>query len=293
MIKIEDLTKTFDHGRIRAVDNLNLEVKDGEVFGFLGPNGAGKTTTIRMLMDFISPTEGKASIFGLDCQKDTLEIKKSVGFLAGDVKLYGKYSGEYLTSFLANLSGDYDEKWIKELTGRLEINLSRKVSDLSKGNKQKMGVLQALAHKPKLLILDEPTSGLDPLMQIEFYKIIKEMKKAGTTIFMSSHVLSEVEKVCDRVGILKNGKLIALKNIEELQNEKARVVSVYFKEGYDIKDFKLPGVEIQDSEVDHIHLTIRGEVDPLIKILAKYNLRDVSFSEAQLEDVFLKYYGEK
>jgi len=291
IIKTENLTKTF--GPIRAVDNLSLEVKEGEVFGFLGPNGAGKTTTIRLLLDFIRPDSGHASIFGLDCQKQGLEIKKDIGYLAGDVRLYDEYSGEYLTKFLASLNGGFHKEWVNELTRRFEIDMSRKVSDLSKGNKQKIGVLQALANKPKLLILDEPTSGLDPLMQIEFYKLMKELKKQGTTIFMSSHVLSEVEKVCDRVGILKKGKLIALKNIEELQREKARVVNIYFKENYNPDDFKLEGVDIQEADKDHIHLILRGEIDPLIKAMTKYHLRDVSFVEPDLEEVFLKYYEQK
>jgi ABC-2 type transport system ATP-binding protein len=291
IIKTENLTKVF--GSIRAVDNLSLEVKEGEVFGFLGPNGAGKTTTIRLLLDFIRPHSGSASIFGLDCQKQGLGIKKDIGYLAGDVRLYDEYSGEYLTKFLASLNGGFHKEWINELTGRFEIDMSRKVSDLSKGNKQKMGVLQALANKPKLLILDEPTSGLDPLMQIEFYKLMKELKKEGTTIFMSSHVLSEVEKVCDRVGILKKGKLIALKNIEELQREKARIVNIYFKEDYNPDDFKLEGVDIQEADKDHIHLILRGEIDPLIKVMTKYQLRDVSFIEPDLEEIFLKYYEQK
>ena len=164
MIKTDGLTKNFDHGKIRAVDNLNLEVKEGEIFGFLGPNGAGKTTTIRLLMGFISPTNGKASIFGLDCQKERVEIMKKVGYLAGDVRLYDRYTGEYLIKFLANLNGGLNREWTRELTERLDIDLKRKVSDLSKGNKQKIGVLQALAQKPQLLILDEPTGGLDPLI---------------------------------------------------------------------------------------------------------------------------------
>jgi len=291
IIKTENLTKTF--GKIKAVDKLSLEVKEGEVFGFLGPNGAGKTTTIRLLLDFIRPNSGNASIFGLDCQKNSLEIKKNIGYLAGDVRLYDQYSGEYLTKFLASLNGGLHKEWVNGLTRRFEIDMSRKVSDLSKGNKQKIGVLQALANKPKLLILDEPTSGLDPLMQVEFYKLMKELKKEGTTIFMSSHVLSEVEKVCDRVGILKKGRLIALKNIEELQREKARIVNIYFKETYRPEDFKLEGVEIQEADKNHIHLILRGEIDPLIRVMTKYRLRDVSFIEPDLEEVFLRYYEEK
>ncbi|MFA5070579.1 MAG: ABC transporter ATP-binding protein [Patescibacteria group bacterium] len=290
MIKTENLTKTFDRGKIKAVDGLNLEVKEGEIFGFLGPNGAGKTTTIRMLMGFIRPTEGRASVFGLDCQKSRVEIMKKVGYLAGDVKLYDRYSGEYLTKFLAAFYGGLNKEWVKELTERLDIDLKRRVSDLSKGNRQKIGVLQALSGKPKLLILDEPTGGLDPLIQIEFNKIIQEMIKEGTTIFMSSHILSEVEKICDRVAILKEGKLIALKSVEELSQAKTRIVEIFFRQAYRPQDFKLPGVEIKLQEEKYLQLYLTGEVNQIIKILGQYDISDVHFNEPNLEEVFLKYY---
>jgi len=292
MIKTDGLTKNFDHGKIRAVDNLNLEVKEGEIFGFLGPNGAGKTTTIRLLMGFISPTNGKASIFGLDCQKERVEIMKKVGYLAGDVRLYDRYTGEYLIKFLANLNGGLNREWTRELTERLDIDLKRKVSDLSKGNKQKIGVLQALAQKPQLLILDEPTGGLDPLIQIEFNKIIHEMKKEGTTVFMSSHILSEVEKICDRVAILKQGKLIALKSVEELSQAKTREVEIFFKGHYQLEDFKLAGVEVKHQAEKYLQLTLTGEINPILQVLSKYDVQDVHFNEPNLEEVFLKYYQE-
>jgi len=293
-IKVENLTKKFNHGRIKAVDNLNLKVKRGEIFGFLGPNGAGKTTTIRLLMDFIRPDKGKALIFGLDCQKDSVEIKKKVGYLAGDVRLYERYTGEYLTEFLANLNSGISENWVKELTDRLQIDTTRKISDLSRGNKQKIGILQALAHKPELLILDEPTTGLDPLMQLEFYKILKEMRKEGVTIFMSSHVLSEVQKVCDRVGILKEGKLIAVKDIDELLEAKIKIIEIHFKNVYKIDDFRLPGVKINQQDKKYLQLEVHGDINPIVKVLANYDLRDLSFNEPDLEDIFLEYYqGEK
>lgn len=292
MIKTENLTKTFDHGKIRAVDNLNLEVKEGEIFGFLGPNGAGKTTTIRMLMGFTNPSEGHASIFGLDCKKNRVEIMKNVGYLAGDVRLYDRYTGEYLVKFLASLSGGLNKKWVGEICKRLDIDLKRKISDLSKGNRQKIGVLQALAGKPKLLILDEPTSGLDPLIQIEFNNIIQEMKKEGMTMFVSSHILSEVEKICDRVAILKNGKLIALKSVEELGQAKTRIVEIFFRQAYRLQDFKLPGVEIKLQEEKYLQLFLTGEVNQIIKILGQYDIADVHFNEPNLEEVFLKYYQD-
>lgn len=292
MIKTEGLTKTFDHGKIRAVDRLDLEVKEGEIFGFLGPNGAGKTTTIRVLMGFIRPTEGKSSIFGLDCQKERVEIMKNVGYLAGDVRLYDRYTGEYLIKFLADLNRGLNKEWIKELTERLDIDLKRRVSDLSKGNRQKIGVLQALASKPKLLVLDEPTGGLDPLIQIEFNKIIQEMKKEGTTVFMSSHILSEVEKICDRVAILKQGKLIALKSVEELSQAKTREVEIFFKGPYKLGDFKLPGVELKHQAEKYLQLALTGEINPILKILGGYDVQDVHFNEPNLEEVFLKYYQE-
>jgi ABC-2 type transport system ATP-binding protein len=290
MIKTENLTKTFDRGKIRAVDQLNLEVKEGEIFGFLGPNGAGKTTTIRMLMGFTNPTAGQASIFGLDCKKNRVEIMKNVGYLAGDVRLYDRYTGEYLVKFLASLSGGLNKEWVGQICERLNIDLKRKISDLSKGNKQKIGVLQALAQKPKLLILDEPTSGLDPLIQIEFNNIIQEMKKEGTTMFMSSHILSEVEKICDRVAILKNGKLIALKSVEELSQAKTREVEIFFKGRYNLDDFKLAGVEVKLQQEKYLQLTMTGEINPILGVLGKYDIADVHFNEPNLEEVFLKLY---
>ena len=293
IIKIEGLTKTFDRGKIKAVDNLNLEVKEGEVFGFLGPNGAGKTTTIRLLMDFIRPTKGAASIFGLNCQKDSVEIKKNIGYLSGDFQLYDRYSGEYLMKFLGSMDGGYDKEWVEKIVKTFDIDLTRKVMDLSRGNKQKVGLLQALALKPKLLIFDEPTSGLDPLMQNEFYKMMREMKKEGKTVFMSSHVMSEVEKVCDRVGILKEGALIEVKDVDDLLEAKSKIVDIVFKDGFNAEEFKINGVEIKHQGEKSMQLVIRGDINPLMKVLARHDLRDVSFNDPDLDDIFMKYYEDK
>jgi len=215
VIKTEDLTKYY--GPVRGVENLNLEVEEGEIFGYLGPNGAGKTTTIRLLIGNLNPTRGKAYLLGHRVSTHSFVWKKDIGYIPGELSLYGNLTGEEFLRYFAYLRGGVDWSYVKSLAQRFDLDLSKLINTYSHGNRQKLGIIQALMHKPKLLILDEPTLGLDPLMQQEFYKIMEEVKGEGRTVFISSHILPEVEKICDRVGIIYRGRLVAEGSPEELR----------------------------------------------------------------------------
>ncbi len=286
IIEVKNLKKYF--GKIKAVDDISFSVKKGEIFGFLGPNGAGKTTTIRLFLDFIRPTSGQAFIKGLDCQKDSVEIKKYVGYLSGEIRLYDKWSGKEHIEFIENARGKSKIK--KELIKKLDFNPKMKAKYLSSGNKQKLGLILALMHQPEVLILDEPTLGLDPLLQNTIYEILEDFRKQGTTVFMSSHNLPEVERVCDRAGIIKEGKIVGIETIEQLGEKRLRRIEVQFKDKYKKSDFKFNGVENIEEIADGLILTVRGDIDPVVKKLAKYKLHDLEISHATLEDVFLEFY---
>ncbi|NIM46550.1 MAG: ATP-binding cassette domain-containing protein [Candidatus Aenigmarchaeota archaeon] len=286
IIEVKNLKKYF--GKIKAVDDISFSVKKGEIFGFLGPNGAGKTTTIRLFLDFIRPTSGQAFIKGLDCQKDSVEIKKYVGYLSGEIRLYDKWSGKEHIEFIENTRGKSKIK--KELIRKLDFNPKMRAKYLSSGNKQKLGLILALMHQPEVLILDEPTLGLDPLLQNTIYEILEDFRKQGTTVFMSSHNLPEVERVCDRAGIIKEGKIVGIETIEQLGEKRLRRIEVQFKDKYKKSDFKFNGVENIEEIADGLILTVRGDIDPVVKKLAKYKLHDLEISHATLEDVFLEFY---
>ena len=219
-IRTSSLTK--DYGRGRGLFELDLQVAQQEVFGYLGPNGAGKTTTIRVLMGLIRPTAGSAYIFGLDCVRDAVDVKRKVGYLPGDVPQFGSLRGSEVVAYLGGMRGGVDRKVVRALCERFDLDLSRRFREYSSGNKQKLAIVLAFMHRPDLLILDEPTSGLDPLNQQEFYALLRETREAGATIFLSSHVLSEVEHVCDRVGILRAGRLVKVADLEELRRARAQ-----------------------------------------------------------------------
>ncbi len=289
VLDIQNLKKYF--GKTHAVDGVTFSVQKGEIFGFLGPNGAGKTTTIRCLMDFIKPTEGKISIFGKDAQKDSEMIKEDIGYLPGNVRLYDGWTGKDHIEFIERIRGKSEN--VNNLIAKLYFNPKIKAKNLSSGNKQKLGLILALMHKPQLLIMDEPTVGLDPLLQNTIYEVLEDLKKKGTTIFMSSHNLPEVERLCSRVGIIKDGKIIALENIEKLHAKRIHIVTVVFAGKFNREDFIFDGVEVQEVLPDGLIINVKGDINALIKKLANYQLKDVNISHATLEEVFLEFYNNK
>ena len=291
VIDTAKLTKYY--GKQLGIEDVDLEVKRGEVFGYLGPNGAGKTTTIRTLLDFIRPTSGAATVFGLDIRQSSVDIHRRVGYLNGELALYNNMTGEDLLKYLGNLRGGLDWKYVRELAARFQCDLSRRIQGLSLGNKQKLGLLQAFMHKPELLILDEPTNGLDPLMQHEFYDLLTETKKEGRTIFLSSHILPEVEKVCDRVGIIRQGKLVTVETIEALKSHSVRQLEIHFARA--IPKEKFSNVQgIRDILVQDKLLTcnVVGSLDALVKAAAQFEVINIISHEPSLEDIFMTYYNE-
>lgn len=288
-IVIKDLKKYF--GKTHAVDGVSFEVKKGEAFGFLGPNGAGKTTTIRTMMDFIRPTSGTVTIFGKDSQHDSVDLKEKIGYLPGNVRLNKNWTGFDHIRFVEGIRGG--EHNAIELAARLDLNLSKKFKALSSGNKQKLGIVLALMYSPELLIMDEPTVGLDPLLQNEIYLMLEELKKKGTTIFISSHNLPEVERICDRVGIIKQGKIVAVETLRELSKKRLHRVEVRFDEPIKVEDFNFDGVENLEEIPDGLIFSVGGDMNPVLNKLAKYKVADLSVSHADLEEVFLKFYERK
>jgi ABC-2 type transport system ATP-binding protein len=291
-IRTEKLTKRY--GRSRGIVTLDLEVEPGEIFGFLGPNGAGKTTTIRVLLDLIRPTAGRALVLGRDSRRDSLTIRSRSGYLPGELSLYPRLTGHETLRYLANLRGGVGWDYVRELSERLDCDLDRRVADLSSGNKRKVGLIQAFMHRPELLILDEPTSGLDPLVQHEFYHLVDEARDAGQTVFLSSHVLPEVQRVCDRVAFIREGELVALEEVSDLTGRAVREIEVLFAQPVSPTAFEgIPGVtqvEINHDGAATLRLTATGSLDPAIKKLAEFELLSLTSHEPDLEDVFLTFY---
>jgi ABC-2 type transport system ATP-binding protein len=290
-IETEKLTKTY--GKNRGIRDVDLTVDEGEVFGFLGPNGAGKTTTIRTLLGFLRPSDGRAWVFGMDIRKKSVEIRARVGNLPGEFALEDRMTGEEFLRFFARLRGVSDLGHAWELAERLEADLHRPMRRLSRGNKQKIGLIQAMFHKPPLLVLDEPTGGLDPLVQEEFLEVVDEVKAEGRTVFLSSHVLSEVERVCDRVGIIRDGNLVDVEPTDQLINKAFRHVSLTFDKPVDPQPFAaLPGVQALSAEGTRLSFTLHDNLDEMIKLAARNRLVNMEYERPSLEEVFLTYYGE-
>ena len=284
-------TFTKSYGSLIAVDQLSLEINSGEVFGFLGPNGAGKSTTIRTIMNFIAPSAGEIKIFGLDSVRDRVKLKEHVGYLAGDIALYGNMTGHQILNYLANLRKDSDWAYVKDLIRRLDAPMDRSISTLSKGNKQKIGLLQAFMHKPDLLILDEPTSGLDPLMKQVFYDMVLEMKDAGKAAFISSHDLTEVQKICDRAGFIRDGTLIAVENLHDKNAMSYKKYQVRFAKTPAIEELTVSSnIKIVANDNNIITFAVTGNIDSFIKTIAQYEVLDLDEQETSLEDVFMQYY---
>ena len=290
----EQLTKSYGRSRVRGIVRLDLEVRPGEVFGFLGPNGAGKTTTIRVLLDLIRPTSGRALVLGRDSHSETLAIQARSGYLPGELYLYPNLTGRETLRYLANLRGGVDWDYVAALAARLDCDLDRKVADLSAGNKRKVGLIQAFMHRPELLILDEPTSGLDPLVQHEFYHLLDEAREAGQTVFLSSHVLPEVQRVCDRVAFVREGELVAVEDVAELMGRAVREVEVVFGAPVPPSAFEgVPGVTrvvTDGKDASTLRLTVTGSLDPAVKALAGYPVVDLLSQLPDLEDVFMTFY---
>jgi ABC-2 type transport system ATP-binding protein len=290
-IVAEQLTKRY--GTVRGVESVDLEVGVGEVFGFLGPNGAGKTTFIRTLLDLIRPTSGRALVLGLDSHDDSLAIRRRVGYLPGDVDLWPKMTGAEVLDHLARLRGGVDRRRVDELYHRFAVDPTRRIEDLSKGNRQKLGVVQAFMHDPELLILDEPTSGLDPLQQQAFRELVHERSRAGTTVFLSSHVLSEVEHTAGRVGIIKQGRLIDVDEIAALKARAVRTVEVSLANTVDPATFaSVPGVQSVRVLGPTIELTVTGPMDALVKALAQHEVVSLASHEPDLEELVLAFYED-
>jgi ABC-2 type transport system ATP-binding protein len=290
VIRTESLTKYY--GKVVGVEDLALEVEEGEVFGFLGPNGAGKTTTLRCLMGLLRPTAGRAMVLGMDAWKETVSVKRKVGYLPGDAALYGRLTGEATIGFVARFNG-HGEDLGRRLASRLDLVLDRKVSGYSKGMKQKLAIVLALMKEPPVLMMDEPTNALDPLTQHTLYDILNEYRQAGTTILFSSHNLPEVERICDRVGVIREGHLAGTERIEDLRSMRLRNVEIIFTRGVPEGLDALPGVsgfEVQAG--NRVQLKLKGDIDPLLKKVAQHEVADFSVSHASLEDVFLEFYGQ-
>ena len=287
-IEVKDLRKHF--GSTKAVDGISFDVRQGEIYGFLGPNGAGKTTTIRCLMDFIRPTSGSIQLLGQDSQANSVELKHRIGYLSGYVRLYDKWTGWEHIRFFQKFNSRSDSS--AELIKRLDFDPTRKAGQLSSGNKQKLGILLAIMHDPKLLILDEPTIGLDPLLQNEIYKLLRERVQKGATVFFSSHNLPEVEKICTRVGIIRQGKMVAVQSIDELKEKKVYRIHAHAAGGFDRSRFNLSNVSFLESPANELSLEVRGDVTGIVQLLGKYQLSDLSIERAPLEQIFLEYYEQ-
>jgi len=282
IIETKDLTKYY--GKIRGVENLSFSIEKGEIFGFLGPNGAGKTTTIRTLLGFLKPTRGKAFIFGKDVEKEIVKIKEKTGYIPGELALYGDLTGKDFLKYFGKLRRNFDEKKLGKLLEIFELPLKRKVKGYSRGMKQKLSIVQAFMHNPELIVMDEPTAGLDPLLQGKFYDFLREEKKEGKTMFISSHILMEVEKISDRVGIIKEGNLVALENVDSLKSKKGKVVKVKT-----VEEIKIRGIKAK-MENGWTSFVVTKDVDAVIKELAKYTIEDIEIGELSLEEIFMHYY---
>ena len=290
IIQTEKLTKSY--GSHRGIIDIDLEVVEGEAFGFLGPNGAGKTTTIRTLLDHIRPTSGRALVFGIETTADPVAIHRRIGYLPGEFALYDKLTGGQTIEYFANLRGGVDPLYQQDLIARLDVDPSRKFKEYSKGNKQKIGLIVALQHRPDLLILDEPTSGLDPLVQQTFYEVIREAKAEGRTIFLSSHILSEVEKTADRVAIIREGQLVKVDRVEALRDLAHHQVELRFAGDVPVGAFAaLPGVSDVTAEDNLLRMRVSGSITPVVREAANYDLLDFVSREPSLEETFLAQYG--
>lgn len=291
VIEIKNLTKSY--GKSRGIIDVSFNVEEGEIFGFIGPNGAGKSTTIRTLLSLIYPTSGSATIFGKDCIKFAPEIAKEVGYLPSEVFYYDKMRVIDLLNYSASFYKKDCSKRIKELAEIMDLDLKKRIDDLSYGNKKKVGIVQGLLHEPKLIILDEPTSGLDPLMQQKFFDLLLEENKKGATILLSSHVLSEVQRLCSRVAIIKEGKIIKLEKMSDLTENNYKKFKIETKEEIGKDYFNLDGLNNLEIEGKKVSFLFKGNINLIMKMISDMEIRNIWIEEPSLEEIFLHYYEKE
>lgn len=290
VIEAKKLTKYY--GKSRGIIDVDLTVEEGEIFGFIGPNGAGKSTTIRTLLSLIYKTSGEAKIFGLDCERDKVKILEDVGYLPSEVFYYDNMRAIDLFKYSASFYKKDCSKKIDELALILQLDVRKKIEDMSLGNKKKVGIIQGLLHSPRLIILDEPTSGLDPLMQKTFFDLIKKENARGATVLFSSHILSEVQRICDRVSIIKEGRIVNTQKISELKQNAYKNVSITVHENSDLNAFAIQGASnIQVSGLSASFI-FKGDVNALLQALGKFPLANIDITEPTLEEIFMHYYSE-
>ncbi len=287
-VEINNLTKYY--GKSRGIIDVSFNVEEGEIFGFIGPNGAGKSTTIRLLLALIYPTSGSAKIFGKDCIKERHEIAKHIGYLPSEVFYYDNMKVMDLLRYSAGFYKKDCTRRIKELAGILDLDLSRKIDDLSLGNKKKVGIVQGLLHEPKLIILDEPTSGLDPLMQQKFFELLREENKKGVTVLFSSHILSEVQKLCSRVAIIKEGRLIKLEKMSALTEDNYKKIRLVMRDSTQKEYFVMPGVSNLCQEENEISFLYKGNPNDIIRKISQVSVSNILIEEPSLEEIFMHYY---
>jgi ABC-2 type transport system ATP-binding protein len=306
ILQVKDLTKVYGRElqfrnvklgrRIIATDNVSFDIKKGEIFGFLGPNGAGKTTTIRAILGYLSIKTGSVKIFDQDYLKDGLAIRKKIGHIPGDVTLYGNFTGKELIKYLGKFRST-DHAFLKKLRSIFKVDLSQKIGSLSSGNRQQVAIIVALASNPDFLILDEPSSGLDPLMASRFHDLLREMRDQGKTIFLSSHDLAEVQAICDRVGIIRHGKIIVIESVKKLRRKSMQHMNVEFVEGEapDIEAIKanpnVVSVEKRDGTV--FHITVKEDINDLLKIITSNQIIRMTLEDTSLEEIFIEYYKDE
>jgi ABC-2 type transport system ATP-binding protein len=293
IIRTEKLTKYY--GKTLGIENLNFEIKRGELFGFLGPNGAGKSTTIRLLLNLLKPSAGRAFLFGKEVQKNYQHLFKQIGNVPGELKLYEELTGDQFLNYMNSFNGK-KPLLRDELLHAFQLtdqDLEKKVKQYSRGMKQKLGIIQAMQEKPELLIMDEPSEGLDPLNKNVLYDYLLRLKNDGITIFFSSHNLAEVEKISDHVGLVKNGKFIALEPIVELKKKMVRRMEINFVDNVEPEEFSIPSLTLVSHREKHFVFNVQGEIDPILKGIAKYTIKDLVFPEPSLEDMFMTFYQKE
>lgn len=290
-IVLDKLSKRYGRSSSLALNNISLTVHQGEVYGFLGANGAGKSTTIRTLLNFIQPTEGSATIMGYDIVRNSMEVKQHVGYLSGEVALYGKMTGKDFLHYMAELQPLKNKGKITELVKRFDADIRKPLEALSKGNRQKIGLIQAFMHEPEVLILDEPTSGLDPLMQEEFFKLVRESRERNACVFVSSHNFSEVQRMCDRVGFIRQGKLVAEQTLADLANQAAHTFTLTFADTTPLAELKkLPQTTVSSQDEHNVTVSVTGELSPLFAVLGKHHVTRMHQQEVNLEEEFMQFY---